>query len=115
MYYTAQQISDAGYATLSEAKRSNYSTIISKLIDSYVGYNLLNADREITFIVTNPIEEIYLPFGKINTIVTMTLDGTPITADYFSDNLIGFSNEVTSGKLYIKVNAGHGANVGAVE
>ena len=115
MYYTAQQISDAGYATLSEAKRSNYSTIISKLIDSYVGYNLLNADREITFIVTEAIDEVRLPFGKINSIVTMTLDGTPITADYFSDNLIGFSSEVTSGKLYIKVNAGHGANAGAIE
>jgi hypothetical protein len=115
MYYTAQQLADAGYTALSETKRANYSTIISKLIDSYAGYNLLNADREITFIVTEPINEVYLPFGKINSIVTMTLDGSPLTADYYSDNLIGFSREVTSGKLYIKVNAGRGANVGAIE
>lgn len=114
MYYTKEEIK-VKYTDLTDDQATAYGNIATKLIDKYLGYNLLNANRTITFKIKNEAKAITLPFGDINSITSIELDGESQAVDYASGNKIVLDECVTDGKLVIQVNAGHGGTANDVD
>lgn len=114
MYFTKENII-AVYPNLTEAEAERYGKLATALIDKEVGYNLLNTNRGIRFMMKNPTKRIELPFGKINSIIDVKLDGVNCAVDFTSDNILYLEEPAENGQLVINVNAGQGANGSSID
>ena len=114
MYYTANQLIEK-IPSLTTAEAERYAKIVSKVIDGYIGYNLLDATRKITFSMENPAKRISCPFGAIKSIIQSKVDGTTVAPKVFHDNIVEYEECISGGDLYLEVTAGHGATVGDID